>query len=176
MSVICTSSWPSHKISDYIIWSQDQKWRYTRCWLAIVRSHTGSDPSTQHLHMYEVHLYSWGRNVLPTLIQINLFITVRLRNLIRGGLGPTWAGAPLNNNNREAWSYFRLFKDFYMFWNGASSFDERRGLTTAGHPPLRGGGTRAGTLELNSVVLVRERTIPTERPPLVGEVSANFCW
>ena len=29
--------------------------------------------------------------------------------------------------------------------------------------------------KLNSVVLVRERTIPTERPPPVGEVSANFC-
>jgi hypothetical protein len=27
----------------------------------------------------------------------------------------------------------------------------------------------------NSVALVRERTIPTERPQLVGEVSANFC-
>jgi hypothetical protein len=26
----------------------------------------------------------------------------------------------------------------------------------------------------NSVALVRERTIPTELPPLVGEVSANF--
>jgi len=26
----------------------------------------------------------------------------------------------------------------------------------------------------NSVALVRERTIPTERPPPVGEVSANF--
>jgi hypothetical protein len=26
----------------------------------------------------------------------------------------------------------------------------------------------------NSMVLVRERTIPTERTPLVGEVSANF--
>jgi hypothetical protein len=23
--------------------------------------------------------------------------------------------------------------------------------------------------------MVRERTIPSERPPLVGEVSANFC-
>jgi hypothetical protein len=28
--------------------------------------------------------------------------------------------------------------------------------------------------KLNSVVLVSERTILTERPPLVGEVSANF--
>jgi hypothetical protein len=26
----------------------------------------------------------------------------------------------------------------------------------------------------NSVALVRERTIPTERPPPVGKVSANF--
>jgi hypothetical protein len=29
--------------------------------------------------------------------------------------------------------------------------------------------------KLNSGALVRERTIPTERPPPVGEVSANFC-
>jgi hypothetical protein len=27
----------------------------------------------------------------------------------------------------------------------------------------------------NTVASVRERTIPTERPPLVNEVSANFC-
>jgi hypothetical protein len=27
----------------------------------------------------------------------------------------------------------------------------------------------------NSVAWVRERTIPTERPPFVTEVSANFC-
>jgi hypothetical protein len=27
----------------------------------------------------------------------------------------------------------------------------------------------------NSVALVREQTIPAKRPPLVGEVSANFC-
>jgi hypothetical protein len=28
---------------------------------------------------------------------------------------------------------------------------------------------------LNSVALVRKRTIPTDQPPLVGKVSANFC-
>jgi hypothetical protein len=28
--------------------------------------------------------------------------------------------------------------------------------------------------KLNSVALVRKRTISTDRPPLVGEVSANF--
>jgi non-homologous end joining protein Ku len=27
----------------------------------------------------------------------------------------------------------------------------------------------------NYVTLVCEQTIPTEQPPLVGEVSANFC-
>jgi hypothetical protein len=27
----------------------------------------------------------------------------------------------------------------------------------------------------NAVALVPERTIPTERPPLVGKVSANSC-
>ena len=30
------------------------------------------------------------------------------------------------------------------------------------------------TTKNNSVALVRERTIPTERPPPVGKVSANF--
>jgi hypothetical protein len=29
--------------------------------------------------------------------------------------------------------------------------------------------------KLNSVAWVDEKSIPTERPPLVGEVSANFC-
>jgi hypothetical protein len=29
--------------------------------------------------------------------------------------------------------------------------------------------------ELFLVALVHQRTIPTERPPFVGEVSANFC-
>jgi hypothetical protein len=29
--------------------------------------------------------------------------------------------------------------------------------------------------KLNSVALVSKRTLPTERPPLVDEVSANFC-
>jgi hypothetical protein len=29
--------------------------------------------------------------------------------------------------------------------------------------------------QTNSVVLVRKRTIPTERPQSADEVSANFC-
>jgi hypothetical protein len=30
------------------------------------------------------------------------------------------------------------------------------------------------TKQLNSVAWVREQTVPTERPPPVGKVSANF--
>jgi hypothetical protein len=29
--------------------------------------------------------------------------------------------------------------------------------------------------QANSVALVHERTVPTERPPLVAEIGANFC-
>jgi hypothetical protein len=35
--------------------------------------------------------------------------------------------------------------------------------------------TKTEKKKLNSMVWVRARTIPTERPPLVGEVIANFC-
>jgi hypothetical protein len=34
--------------------------------------------------------------------------------------------------------------------------------------------SKAKNGKTNSGALVRQRTIPTERPPLVGEVSANF--
>jgi hypothetical protein len=37
------------------------------------------------------------------------------------------------------------------------------------------GGTSGGQTKLNSVAVFRKRTIPTKRPPLVGEVSANLC-
>jgi hypothetical protein len=30
-------------------------------------------------------------------------------------------------------------------------------------------------VEKKAVAVVRKRAIPTERPPLVGEVSANLC-
>jgi hypothetical protein len=33
-----------------------------------------------------------------------------------------------------------------------------------------------GVVLKNSVVLVRKRTIPTERPQPAGEVSVNFSW
>ena len=42
-------------------------------------------------------------------------------------------------------------------------------------PDSRQECTLRNDTELNSVALVRTRTIPTERPPPIGEVSANFC-
>jgi hypothetical protein len=36
-------------------------------------------------------------------------------------------------------------------------------------------GIEPTRLKLNSLALVRKRTTPTERPPLVSNVSANFC-
>jgi hypothetical protein len=45
------------------------------------------------------------------------------------------------------------------------------------HLPEKYHGTSVSAvdeLKLNSVALVRERTIPTEPTPFVGEVSANF--
>jgi hypothetical protein len=63
-------------------------------------------------------------------------------------------------------------------------------LNTALHPPIQwvpGTGfenhhshpstaqvKNAWSYNINSVALVRERSIPTERPPIVGEISANF--
>jgi hypothetical protein len=40
--------------------------------------------------------------------------------------------------------------------------------------PVKMGGRTICRTKTNSVVLVRKRSIPTERPPLVSEVSANF--
>jgi hypothetical protein len=45
------------------------------------------------------------------------------------------------------------------------------------HSTMRGcfSGTTSKKLKLNSVLCVRERTIPTKRPPLLGGLSAKFA-
>jgi hypothetical protein len=50
-------------------------------------------------------------------------------------------------------------------------------LNSAPTSEIRKAATSVITLDqpTNSVALFRYRTIPTERPALVGEVSANFC-
>jgi hypothetical protein len=40
---------------------------------------------------------------------------------------------------------------------------------------LHGEETRKFAYKLNSVAVVHKQTIPTERPPLVGEVNGNLC-
>jgi hypothetical protein len=42
----------------------------------------------------------------------------------------------------------------------------------SGKGPTKG---RRAIIIINSVAIVRKRTIPTERPPFIGEVGANFC-
>jgi hypothetical protein len=37
------------------------------------------------------------------------------------------------------------------------------------------GGKRIDEHKKNSGTMVHEQTIPTEEPPFVGEVTANFC-
>jgi hypothetical protein len=40
-----------------------------------------------------------------------LFVSVRLRNLIRGGQGPIWAGAPLEDEEEVNW-----FMSIHLHW------------------------------------------------------------
>jgi len=60
------------------------------------------------------------------------------------------------------------------------SLDEGHVCYLVDEKKIGGGGNKkeavgTATIKKNSVALVRTRTIPTERPPPVGEVSANFC-
>jgi hypothetical protein len=66
-----------------------------------------------------------------------------------------------------------------IFPRPATLFQDHK-LHVAGTSQVRGSAILILTVEnyklkLNSVALVRKRTIQTERPPFVGEVSANFC-
>jgi hypothetical protein len=64
----------------------------------------------------------------------------------------------------SAVSYTRRPKDiFLLFMQSQSVLSEW------------GSGAQQTNKQTNSMVWVRERTTPTERPPLVGEVIANFC-
>jgi hypothetical protein len=52
------------------------------------------------------------------------------------------------------------------------TLSSRGALTAASH--LNADTTRKTNTTTNSVASAHKRTIPTERPPLVGEVSTNF--
>jgi hypothetical protein len=48
-------------------------------------------------------------------------------------------------------------------------------LITESSPALKISGCKRTSIEKVPWLLVRKRTIPTERPPVVGEGNANFC-
>jgi hypothetical protein len=56
-----------------------------------------------------------------------------------------------------------------MYCSSSSSFRGLIGRLSLGRQH------KSNSNKTNTVALVRERTIPTERPPPVGEISANFC-
>jgi hypothetical protein len=63
-----------------------------------------------------------------------------------------------------------IYVRFHPHWREYHALNTRASLAL--YDPLA--YRLVSKLKLNSVVWVRERTIPTERPPLVGEVIANF--
>jgi hypothetical protein len=64
----------------------------------------------------------------------------------------------------KGWQYYRRLWADCLEDVGASTSQNPTDL----HGLLRG-------YKLNSVAIVRKRTIPTERPPLVVEISTNIC-
>jgi hypothetical protein len=72
----------------------------------------------------------------------------------------------------------RTIKSRKVRWVRHVAWMEKRGMHTVlvGKPEgKRSVGRRRHKTKLNSVALVRERSMPTERPPLVGEVVPTFC-
>jgi len=74
-----------------------------------------------------------------------------------------------NNTNATLASYYRDYSKILSMVIGRTEIIEHDKLILNSHNKVK------TKLKLNSVDLVCERTIPTERPPPVGEVSANFC-
>jgi hypothetical protein len=70
---------------------------------------------------------------------------------------------------------FRFYKMLANSWVVAQLVDSQGGLSFmkwASYLNM----THCFARVKNSVVLVRKRTIPTERPQPAGEVNANFSW
>ena len=66
-------------------------------------------------------------------------------------------------------------KDAMRTWLQSVIKFRRRWDPSACEPPHSMHCEKGVIMLINSVALVRERTIPTERPPPVGQVSANVC-
>ena len=110
---------------------------------------------TRYARIYErptFHLFSFSS--LPSFLfcypcmSLHLIVILSMLMLIGGALAVL---------NETFWWFFSL--------SPAENFRKIPGLERSVMLPKK----------KNSVALVRERTIPTERPPPVGEVSANIC-
>jgi hypothetical protein len=64
---------------------------------------------------------------------------------------------------------------YIMRWMNPVSLGTGEASQELFSPNFGEGGNLKLKTKLNSMVWVRERTIPTELPPLVGEVIANLC-
>ena len=62
-----------------------------------------------------------------------------------------------------------------LYSKGQNERSDKRKVLCSNGQRVRSDKVTVMCSKKNSVALVRERTIPTERPPPVGEVSANFC-
>ena len=97
---------------------------------------------------------------------------------------PLWVFKACSRAKFNSYAVFFSFCTIGIYWAkfGVSSFycQGVTALILAGSPAA---GIHVTVIsipicyktKLNSVALVLERTMPTERPPPVGEVSANFC-
>jgi hypothetical protein len=74
----------------------------------------------------------------------------------------------------EGWEMKFALSTNYKQANFIRGVRQRRWLMRYATSPWVGGSRPDEVIKKNSMAWVRERTIPTEQPPLVGEVSANF--
>jgi hypothetical protein len=124
---------------------------------------------------------------------------LRVPLLVRNGLGVICG--PKNLNDEVAaflsailrtWNFVKFYIDCFSFYLALpphsgprpltqfrDHFSQTVGLLGRVISPSPGRYLNTGQhkhrTNAYSVVLVRKRTIPTKRPPHVGEVSANFC-
>jgi hypothetical protein len=75
-------------------------------------------------------------------------------------------------------TFLEIYRNHECLWNNKSENYQKINISLKTyktlHSELNLPHLSVNDKKLNSVALVRERTIPTERPPPVGEVSANF--
>jgi hypothetical protein len=114
-----------------------------------------------YLHMHNTNAY---RSLSSAGFTLNTkqYTTEHARILLTG-----WQAAL----ELHAFQYYDRFEGFNPRGLQPSLFSQKKLGTISRYECL----LSQNYAKLNSVAWVRERTIPTEWPPLVGKVSAKFC-